>query len=74
METASFAVTLQCGSTKVEYTVFGARTELRDMQEALCLKFGEKFPWRTATLHIDGNVYDEFGDMPFLNGAPERGL
>ena len=41
------------------------------MQEALCQKFGEKFPWRTATLHIDGKVYDDFGDMPFLDGAPE---
>ena len=41
------------------------------MQRRLCKEFGEKFPWRTATLHIGGKAYDEFGDMPFLDGAPE---
>ena len=41
------------------------------MQEALCQKFDERFPWRTATIHLDGKVYDDFGDMPFLGGPPE---
>ena len=41
------------------------------MQRTLCKKFGEKFPWRTATLHLGGKAYDDFGDMPFLEGAPE---
>ena len=72
METASFTVALQCGGVTAELTVSSTRTELRNMQETLCQKFGERFPWRTATLHIGGKRYDGFGDMPFLGGAPEE--
>ena len=42
------------------------------MQEGLCQKFGERFPWRTATLTIGGKLYDEFSDMPFSAGPPEE--
>ena len=71
MDASSFTVMLQCGGTAAEVTVQGTRTQLRFMQEDLYRKFHERFPWRTATIHVDGRTYDEFGDMPFLSGPPD---
>ena len=44
-------------------------TPLRDLQEKLCRAFGKAFPTTKAVVSIDGVLYDEFSEYPFLGSS-----
>ena len=67
-----FKVMLQCGNATAEITVPNKQTELRDLQHDICRAFRERFPWHTATLQVGDKIYDDFGQVPFGAGPPDR--
>ena len=50
---------------KVAQIEVGFHTPLGQVQKALCLAFGQRFPATKATLTVDGETYDEFIQKPF---------
>ena len=39
--------------------------DLRSLQKELCQLFGQPFPKMMATVRVDGERFDDFGDTPF---------
>ena len=39
--------------------------DLRSLQKEICQLFGQPFPKMMAAVRVDGERFDDFGDMPF---------
>ena len=54
-----------CHAARQEMISVEQCSQLRSLQKKLCRLFGERFPLMKACVTIDGNLSDDFGDMPF---------